>query len=72
MAEIRQSKDTLLRASSDMFHETEPVLSYAATFWAYHLSLARPDSQSLRDILFTFFDNDALTWINALALLGDL
>jgi WD40 repeat protein len=72
IAEIRRSKDTSSGGSSSMLHEMEPFLSYAATFWAYHLSLARPDSQSLRDILSAFFDNDALTWINALALLGDL
>ena len=49
-----------------------PFLVYAAQSWAYHLSLARAEDTVIRDTLFDFFRKDALTWINTLALLGDL
>lgn len=72
ISEIRRAKAAPSDNPSNLLHETEPFLSYAATFWAYHLSLARTDSKELRSIICDFFDNDALTWINTLALLGDL
>ncbi len=69
--EIRRSND-IPRVASSVLDDVDPFLSYAATFWPYHLSLSQPDSQPLCDVLLDFFNNDALTWINALALLGDL
>lgn len=72
IAEIRRAKVASPDNSSNLLYETEPFLSYAATFWAYHLSLAGTDSKEFRAIICEFFDNDALTWINTLALLGDL
>lgn len=70
--ETRRSKDIPQGGLSSLLHNIDPFLSYAAISWPYHLSLSQPDSQLLRDVLFDFFNNDALTWINALALLGDL
>ena len=71
-AETRLSHETPQGGPSSVLHDMDPFLSYAATSWPYHLSLSQPDSQPLHEILFHFFSNDALTWINALALLGDL
>lgn len=70
--QVRQSKDIPHGDPYSSIHDIDPFLSYAATSWPYHLSLSQPDSHSLRDVLFDFFNNDALTWINALALLRDL
>ena len=70
--EIHQSNQTAQEDSSSLIADIDPFLSYAATFWPYHLSLSKPDSQPLREVLFDFFNNDVLTWINALGLLGDL
>jgi WD40 repeat protein len=69
---IRRLKEITQGSLSSALHEVDPFLTYAATSWPYHLSLSKPDSQPLRDVLSEFFKNDALTWINALALLGDL
>ncbi|KAI4264584.1 MAG: hypothetical protein L6R42_000320 [Xanthoria sp. 1 TBL-2021] len=49
-----------------------PFLVYAAQSWAYHLSLARTEGSTLQELLFDFLKKDALTWINTIALLGDL
>lgn len=70
--EIHQSKGTARGDPSSLIDDIDPFLSYSATYWPYHLSLSQPDSQPLRDALFDFFKNDALTWVNALGLLGDL
>ena len=56
----------------DVLNKHHPFLLYAAQSWAYHLSLARTESSSMREMLLEFFKKDALTWINTLALLGDL
>lgn len=71
-AEIHQSKGTAQRDPSSLIDDIHSFLSYAATFWPYHFSLSQPDSQSFREVLFDFFNNDALTWINALGLLDNL
>lgn len=47
-------------------------LSYAISSWAYHISLAKVDSDQLQSLLVLFFDKYSLSWINAVALLGDL
>ncbi|KAI4116334.1 MAG: hypothetical protein LQ345_003231 [Seirophora villosa] len=49
-----------------------PFLVYAAQSWAYHLSMARTEGSTLQEMLFDFLKKDALTWINTIALLGDL
>ncbi|KAF2202796.1 WD40 repeat-like protein [Delitschia confertaspora ATCC 74209] len=73
MAEIGRSPGSLFALSSGRdIHETYPFLAYAATSWAYHLSLADPVAGPLLDALLNFFSNDSLTWINTLALFGDL
>jgi hypothetical protein len=73
LAELGRSPGSLSASSRGRdICETYPFLAYAATSWAYHLSLADPDSKPLLEALLCFFANDALTWINALALFGDL
>lgn len=72
LIEISQSKKAMTGKSPSTLEEIHPFLPYAAKTWAYHLSLSRPDSQSLRNLVSKFFKNDSLTWINALALLKDL
>lgn len=49
-----------------------PSLIYAASSWAYHLSLARTESSNLQENLLEFFNKDMLTWINTVSLHGDL
>lgn len=66
-----QFRDTCHNAGS-LINNSHPFLSYAAETWAYHLNLAQPDSEPLRDILLDFFKNDALNWIYILALSGNL
>ncbi|OAL54871.1 WD40 repeat-like protein [Pyrenochaeta sp. DS3sAY3a] len=59
------------RSARDI-REQYTFLAYAATSWAYHLSLADPNSEALLDVVLEFFYSDVLTWINTLALFGDL
>lgn len=72
IVEVRRAGENVHKDSSSILGEGFPFLSYAARTWAYHLSFAKPDSQSLRDLLYKFFKSDALSWINVLALLNDL
>ena len=58
--------------NSGVITKNHPFLLYAAKSWAYHLSSARTESSKLQSTLFEFFKRDTLTWINTLALLGDL
>ena len=54
-----------------MLSNSHPFLSYAATWWGYHVSLASPDSD-LVQLVFNFLEHSCLVWINAVALLGDM
>jgi WD40 repeat protein len=73
MSEIERSQSSLsVLSPMPEVRDGWPFLTYAATSWAYHLSLSNASSQSLLDLVLEFFANDALTWINTLALLGDL
>ncbi len=65
---ISKNRDGL----SSIISEDSLFLVYATQAWAYHLSLAEPGSKDLWVTMQTFFENDCLTWINTLALLGDL
>jgi WD40 repeat protein/pimeloyl-ACP methyl ester carboxylesterase len=52
---------------------TEPFLFYAATSWMYHLRHTRAASDEALDKLVKLFKNlSILTWIHALALVGQL
>jgi WD40 repeat protein len=70
--EIRRSRGTPLNNPSSAFSEDHPFLVYAAKHWAYHLSLADPDSPQLLALVLKFFRNACLPWINTLAYLNDL
>lgn len=53
----------------------EPFLSYATTYWAYHVSCASVEvgkSEGLLASVFEFLERYALLWINAVALDGNL
>lgn len=52
--------------------EDHPFLAYTISSWAYHVSLADVDSDQLHSLLVLFFDKYPLSWINAVALMGDL
>lgn len=54
-----------------VFNQKFPFLVYAAQSWAYHVREARMEGPIL-DLLTEFLSKDALTWINTIALLGDL
>ncbi|EPE26317.1 WD40 repeat-like protein [Glarea lozoyensis ATCC 20868] len=71
-AEIRRGSISFPNAVANLLPSTYGFLVYASSYWAYHLSLAKPDSEALRNVVCEFFDNDVLTWINSLALMGDL
>lgn len=49
-----------------------PFLSYAIYYWAYHVSKASVDSRDLLESLNDFFIRYSLTWIEAIALTGNL
>jgi WD40 repeat protein len=52
--------------------DDHPFLQYAISSWAYHVSLASVESDQLHSLLLLFFNKYPLSWINAVALLGDL
>ncbi|KAL8347465.1 hypothetical protein RB601_003101 [Gaeumannomyces tritici] len=45
---------------------------YACTAWSYHLARADPRATDLLDTLELFFKSNVLTWVEAIAELGDL
>lgn len=49
-----------------------PFLSYAICYWAYHVSKSSADSQDLLECLHRFFARYSLTWVEAIALSGNL
>jgi WD40 repeat protein len=51
--------------------DAHPFMSYAVTWWAYHVSLTSPDPD-LSALVFDFLEQSCLVWINAVALLGDM
>ena len=53
------------------FFESYPFLSYAVRLWAYHVSLARTQTDLIFLVL-EFLENSCLVWINAIGLLGDM
>lgn len=52
--------------------EGHPFLGYATCYWAYHVSKSALNSQVLTDTLRVFFDRYCLTWIESIALSGNL
>ena len=61
------------RASQLLLCEKDhPFLNYAICYWAYHVSKSSVDSQDLLDRLHGFFARHSLTWIEAIALSGNL
>lgn len=65
----QQSKSSLV--VSTVFDDY-PFLSYALTFWAYHVSLASVDSDELLESVLTFLEDSCLLWINGVALFQNL
>ncbi|KAI9774250.1 MAG: hypothetical protein M1839_001752 [Geoglossum umbratile] len=49
-----------------------PFLGYATCYWAYHVSLSPLDSQGLIETLENFFTRYCLSWVEAVALSGNL
>ena len=49
-----------------------PFLSYAICYWAYHVSKASVNSRDLLESLQNFFARYSLTWVEAIALTGNL
>ena len=49
-----------------------PLFSYAAYYWAYHVSKSSSRSQDLMSVLRKFLTKYALSWIEAIALSGNL
>ena len=49
-----------------------PFLGYATCYWAYHFSKSSLDSQHLQEILGTFLTKYSLSWIEGIALSGNL
>lgn len=69
MRGVRKKPKTngLLLAEKD-----HPALGYATCYWAYHVSKSNLDSQILIESLETFFTRYCLSWIEAIALSGNL
>jgi WD40 repeat protein len=65
------SPETRQRGKRAALFDRHPFLSYAVTWWAYHVSLAPPHS-GLVSFIFEFLEKSCLVWINAIALLGDM
>lgn len=72
LVSISEDKSPLESVRRSSVFEDHPFLSYAISSWAYHISLANVDSDQLHSLLILFFDKYPLSWINAVALLGDL
>lgn len=67
-AEIHDSRmNRLLLAEQD-----HPFLCYASYYWAYHVSESVVVSQDILQSLQSFFDRYSLTWVEAIALSGNL
>lgn len=49
-----------------------PFLSYALSFWAYHVSLASLDSEDLLEKVLSFLEQNFLLWINGVGLSKNL
>ncbi|KAH0541241.1 hypothetical protein FGG08_004246 [Glutinoglossum americanum] len=49
-----------------------PFLSYALSFWAYHVSRASVDSDEVLETVLTFLEDNCLLWINGVALSQNL
>ena len=49
-----------------------PFLGYSTVYWAFHVSKAHRYSDQLNKALETFFDRFSLSWIEAIALSGNL
>lgn len=49
-----------------------PFLSYALSFWAYHVSLASLDSEDLLETVLSFLEQNLLLWINGVGLSKNL
>ena len=50
----------------------EPLLDYAISYWAFHVSHADVKSSELLSTMQTFFDHYALSWVHATVLLKGL
>jgi hypothetical protein len=55
-----------------LVERNHPLLTYATHFWAYHVSKCAANSQELIIVLKTFFAKYVLSWIEAVALSGNL
>lgn len=72
LALVSEDESPLQRVRRSSVFDDHSFLSYAISSWAYHISLANVDSDQLQSLLVLFFDKYSLSWINAVALLGDL
>ena len=72
LASLSGDKLVLQSVGRSSVLDDHPFLPYAISSWAYHISLAKVDSDQLQSLLLSFFDKYSLSWINAVALLGDL
>ena len=62
-----------LSLGQQALRSTDPFLFYAATSWMYHLRLAGTGSDAHLDILVKLFSSQSvLSWIQALAMIGQL
>ncbi|OBT77285.1 hypothetical protein VF21_03407 [Pseudogymnoascus sp. 05NY08] len=52
--------------------KTYPLFGYATIYWAYHVSISSCISEELRIILEAFLKKYSLSWIEAIAVLGDM
>ncbi|KAB5580982.1 NACHT and WD domain-containing protein, variant [Coniochaeta sp. 2T2.1] len=51
---------------------TCPLLTYATCFWAYHVSMAPSGAPDLLKALHVFLNNYCLSWVEGIALAGNL
>ncbi|KAI8635320.1 hypothetical protein F5Y19DRAFT_7290 [Xylariaceae sp. FL1651] len=59
-------------ADSQEIFAPHPFLSYALSFWSYHVSLASADSDEFLGIVLSFLEEHCLLWMHGAALTKDL
>jgi WD40 repeat protein len=72
MASKRSVAHTITTLAVSPASKDETLWTYATCHWAYHVSMCSSRSQDVANSLNLFLNRYALSWIEAVALLGDL
>lgn len=68
----RTTGHNLERNGLSVIDKTYPLFGYATIYWAYHVSNSPYISEGLQTVLKLFLEKYSLSWIEAIAVLGNL